>query len=75
MPKAEESAKLLIFFPLDVAFGRVYAITTTFILELKSFARFSLIMGQLLFIIIGSQYQNLHFSNKKNTKTQSSLMA
>lgn len=45
MPKAEESAKLLIFFPLDVAFGRVYAITTTFILELKSFAQFFINYG------------------------------
>lgn len=41
MPKAKASAKLLIFFfPLDVAFGRVYAITAPFILELKRTAPF-----------------------------------
>lgn len=41
MPTAEAGAKLLnFFFPSDVAFGRVYAITAPFILELKRTAPF-----------------------------------
>lgn len=75
MPKAEENAKLLIFFfPFGCRFGRVYTITAPFTLELKWLLAFSLMMGELLFIMIGSQYQNLHFSNKK-PKTQSNSAA
>lgn len=40
MPEAEESAKLIYFFPLDVAFDGIYAIIASFILELKKVAQF-----------------------------------
>lgn len=62
------------FFSLGCRFGRVYTIPAPFTLELKWLLAFSLMMGQLLFIMIGSQYQNLHSSNKK-PKTQSNSVA
>lgn len=76
MPKAEEHAKLFIFTPtLDVAFGTVYTITAPFRTELKRLLDLSLITGQLLFIMIKSQYPNLHFSNEEKNRKESNSMA
>lgn len=61
MPKAEESSKLLNAFSLDVAFGRVYAFTAPSILQYKRAAQFFINYRIVLFIMIGSHYQNLHF--------------
>lgn len=47
MPKAKENAKLLHFFPWDVAFGKVYAITAPFTLDLERTAPFFINYGTI----------------------------